>query len=122
MKKIILISLFFLFGCVDKNESSDKQNIKYKGLVGTYIAEKPLDPAVVTLNRDYSFSHYEFRKTGWSEVYGKWSIKNNELCIIIVEDSGELMDERCIPYEILNGKLITYDNPDGSGDILKKIF
>ncbi len=116
MKKITLMCLFVLFGCGDKDKSTDKE------LVGVYIAEKPKDPVAVSLKDDYSLNYYEFNRSGWSEVYGKWKIKNDELCIIIVEDSGEQMDERCIPYEFLNGKLITYDNPDGSGDILKKVY
>jgi len=123
VKKTILISLFFLFGFVDKNESSNKQNIKYKELVGVYIGESLTYPSIVTLNSDQSFSFYEFSKPNWSEVYGKWSIKNNELCLIIEQAPNELkIDESCMPYKVLNGNLITYGTVDGSEDVLKKIY
>ena len=123
MSKIILISLYFLFGCVEKNESRNKQNTKYKGLVGVYIGESLTYPSVVTLNSDHSFSFYEFSKSYWLDIYGKWSIKNNELCLIIEQAPNELkIDESCMPYEVLNGNLITYGTVDGSGDVFKKIY
>ena len=78
MKIIILISLFILFGCGDTYKSTDKDSRKVNELVGAYIFEKPLEPSVMILNNDNSWSMHTIERSGWSENSGKWNIKNNE--------------------------------------------
>ena len=116
MKIIILISLFILFGCGDTYKSTDKDSRKVNELVGAYIFEKPLEPSVMILNNDNSWSMHTIERSGWSENSGKWNIKNNELCIDDFKSKT-----RCMEYEINGSRLLIYDNPGNRPDIAKKI-
>ena len=116
MKGVALIGLLVFLGCGDGYKSPDKDSGKVNELVGAYIFEKPLEPSVMILNNDNSWSMYTIERSGWLENSGKWNIKNNELCIDDFKSKT-----RCMEYEINGSRLLIYDNPGNRPDIAKKI-